>query len=317
VKWLLSILLVLVFVPGWTGIDRLPLLSPDTIVHAAAYAPNGGWPRRVGALTPIGAVRLRAADPAFGGFSALSVHGGAATLLSDGGNYLRVAIRGTGLTTLAAGSLPRGPGTGWAKESRDTESLAVDPRGGHAWVGYERANAIWRYSADLRRADGHVAPAAMRRWPMNGGAESLARLNDGRFVVIAEQARDGSARQALIFSGDPTASGTKVARFRYQPPRGFSPSDAAVLPDGDLLVLNRRFSKFRFYAALVRVPASSLRADATVGGTVIAAWGPPLIGENCEGLAVTQEKGATMVWVVTDNDLAWYRPTLLVKFRLD
>ena len=316
-KWLLSILLVLVFVPGWTGIDRLPLLSPDTIVHAAAYAPNGGWPRRVGALTPIGAVRLRAADPAFGGFSALSVHGGAATLLSDGGNYLRVAIRGTGLTTLAAGSLPRGPGTGWAKESRDTESLAIDRRSGHAWFGYERANAIWRYSADLRRADGYVAPAAMRRWPMNGGAESLARLNDGRFVVIAEQARDGSARQALIFSGDPTASGTKVARFRYQPPRGFSPSDAAVLPDGDLLVLNRRFSKFRFYAALVRVPASSLRADATVGGTVIAAWGPPLIGENCEGLAVTQEKGATMVWVVTDNDLAWYRPTLLVKFRLN
>jgi hypothetical protein len=45
--------------------------------------------------------------------------------------------------------------------------------------------------------------------------------------------------------------------------------------------------------------------------------GPPLIGENCEGLAVTQEKGATMVWIVTDNDLAWYRPTLLVKFRLN
>ncbi len=84
-----------------------------------------------------------------------------------------------------------------------------------------------------------------------------------------------------------------------------------------LLVLNRRFSKFRFYAALVRVPASSLRADATVGGTVIAAWGQPLVGENCEGLAVTQEKGATMVWIVTDNDLAWYRPTLLVKFRLN
>lgn len=318
----MSILLVLVFVPGWTGIDRLPLLSREVVVDAAAFVPSGGWPRRVGALTPIGAVRLSASDPAFGGFSALSVSDGQATLLSDGGNYVRIAINGNRLSTLDGGPLPHGPGTGWAKESRDTESLALDPRSGAAWIGYERANAIWRYSADLRRAEAHRAPAAMRDWPMNGGAESLARLNDGRFVAIGEQARDSkargdNARRGLIFSGDPTAATTRVARFRYRPPRGYSPSDAAVLPDGDLLVLNRRFSKLRFHAALVRVPIGEVRAGATVEGRVIAAWGPPLIGENCEGLAITRERGATMVWVVTDNDLAWYRPTLLVKFRLN
>ena len=317
VKWPLSILLVLVLVPDWSGIDRLPLLSRDAVVHASAYVPADGWPRRVGSLTPIGAVSLRANDPAFGGFSALSVRGGAATLLSDGGNYVQFAIRGDRMATRAAGSLPQGPGTGWAKESRDTESLAVDPRSGRAWIGYERANAIWRYSADLRRAEAHVAPAAMRDWPMNGGAESLVRLNDGRFVAIGEQARDGRARQALLFSGDPTAATTQLARFRYQPPAGFSPSDAAVLPNGDLLVLNRRFSKLRFHAVLVRIAVGSIRGGATVRGTVIARWGPPLIGENCEGLAITRERGRTMVWVVTDNDLAWYRPTLLIKFRLD
>lgn len=317
VKWLLSILLVLVLVPGWTGIDRLPLLAPDVIVHASAYVPGYGWPRRIGGLTPIGAISLRASDPAFGGFSALSIRNSRATLLSDGGNYVHLAIRGGGLETLGAGSLPQGPGTGWAKESRDTESLAVDPRSGRAWIGYERANAIWRYSADLRRAEAHATPAAMRAWPMNGGAESLVRLRDGRFVAIGEQARAGQARQAVIFSGDPTDATTRISRFRYRPPRGFSPSDAAALPNGDLLVLNRRFSKLRFYATLVRIPASSVRAGATVSGTVVAQWGPPLISENCEGLAITRERGATMVWVVTDNDLAWYRPTLLVKFRLD
>ena len=320
VKWPFSIALVLALVPGWSGTDRLPIIASGTVIHAAGYAPDGGWPRRIGALTPVGAVRLWSRDPAFGGFSALSLDRGVATLLSDGGNFARFSITGNRLTTRGAGALPDGPGTGWAKESRDTESLAIDPRGGQAWVGYERANAIWRYSADLTRAEAHALPAAMRRWPMNGGAESLVRLRDGRFVVISEQARAsgrGRLRQALLFDGDPTVRGTHVARFRYRAPTGYNPSDAAVLPNGDLLVLNRRFSRLRFDAVLVRIALGDIRAGATVAGEEIARWGPSLVGENPEGLAVTQEGGRTMLWIVTDNDLAWYRPTLLMKFALD
>ena len=44
---------------------------------------------RVGALTYLGGVRLTSPDPAFGGFSALSVTGDRFTLLSDGGNVVR------------------------------------------------------------------------------------------------------------------------------------------------------------------------------------------------------------------------------------
>lgn len=318
-KWPLSIALVLAFVPGWTGLDRLPLIAPGAVVHAAAYVPEGGWPRRIGELTPVGALRLWSRDPAFGGFSALSIDDGEITMLSDGGNYVRFAISGRRLATRAAGSLPAGPDTGWAKESRDTESLAVDRRAGKAWIGYERANAIWRYSADLRRVQAHVAPPPMRGWAVNGGPESMVRLRDGRFVVISEQSRaDGrrGLREALIFDGDPTRPATKIQRFRYRPPSGFNPSDAAVLPGGDVVVLNRRFSRLRFDAVLVRIPLAAIRKGATVAGREIARWGPPLLGENPEGLAVTQEHGQTMLWVVTDNDLAWYRPTLLLKFRL-
>jgi hypothetical protein len=320
VKWPLSIALVLAFVPGWTGLDRLPLIAPNAVVHAARYAPEGGWPRRIGELTPVGALRLWSRDPAFGGFSALSVGHGRATLLSDGGNYVRFAIEGRHLLTRSAGSLPDGPETGWAKESRDTESLAVDAEGNRAWIGYERANAIWRYSADLRRAQAHAAPRAMHKWPVNGGPESMVRLHDGRFIVISEQSRaDGkrSVREALIFGGDPTAPATTIERFRYRPPAGYNPSDAATLPNGDVLVLNRRFSRLRFYAVLVRIALADIRPGATIAGREVARWGPPLLGENPEGIAVTREHGRTMLWIVTDNDLAWYRPTLLIKFRLD
>ncbi|WP_019515769.1 esterase-like activity of phytase family protein [Sphingomonas sp. Mn802worker] len=319
-KWPFSIALVLALVPGWSGTDRLPIIASDAVVHAAAYVPDGGWPRGIGALTPIGAVRLWSRDPAFGGLSALSIDRGVATLLSDGGNYVRISIRRNRIVTHTAGAVPDGPGTGWSKETRDTESLAIGPAGGHAWVGYERANAIWRYSADLGRVEAHAKPAAMREWPMNGGAESMVRLNDGRFVVISEQARvhgKGRLRQALLFDGDPTAKATRVARFRYRAPDGYNPSDATVLPNGDLLVLNRRFHRLRFDVVLVRIPPAEIRAGATVRGVEIARWGPPLLGENPEGLAVTQEAGHTILWIVTDNDLAWYRPTLLMKFRLN
>lgn len=316
----LAVMLVLLGVPGWTGIERLPLFPRDMAVSARRYVPASGWPRRIGQLVPIGGLRLSGDDPAFGGFSALSIRDGAATLLNDGGNYVRIRIDHGAITTRASGFLPSGPGTGWQKETRDSESLAVDPATGRLWVGFERANAIWRYAPSFARAEAGRAPAAMRNWRSNGGAESMVRLADGRFVVIAEQPRPWGSRvrEGLIFPGDPAVKGTMPERFRYRPPPGFSPTDAAQLPDGDLVVLNRSFHyPLRFSAKLVRVRYADLRAGGVARGREIATLAPPLVTENCEGLAITREGGRTMLWIVTDNDAAWYRPTLLLKFALD
>jgi hypothetical protein len=60
---LLSILLVLLFVPGWTGAERLPLLDRDGAVRARTWTPDGGWPQRIGALEPVGALALSSYAP--------------------------------------------------------------------------------------------------------------------------------------------------------------------------------------------------------------------------------------------------------------
>lgn len=315
---LVPVLLLLVGIPPWTGEPRLPLLPGDVTVRARGYAPKDGWPRRIGALVPVGGVTISADDAAFGGFSALALHGGAATLLDDGGNYVRVAIRGRGLETLASGYLPDGPATGWTKNDRDTEALVLDPRSGRAWVGFEGANAVWRYAPGFARAEAWRAPRGMTGWWPNSGVEALVRLHDGRFVALRESRRPKDAtRQALIFSGDPTQRRTVAWRFHYDAPAGYSPSDAAVLPGGDLLVLNRRFDwRTWFSAKLVRIPAAEVRPGATVRGRVIATLAAPVLDENAEGLAVTVERGRTTVWIVTDNDGWWWRPTYLLKFRL-
>ena len=318
VRWLLSILAILLVVPRYDGEERLPLIDDSPAITAHRYAPPGGWPRRIGALVPVGGFTLSSSDPAFGGFSALAVRDGRATLLSDGGNLVRFAIRGGRIENATGHVLREGPGVGWTRTDRDSESLTLDPARGTAWVGYENQNEIWRYSADFQRAERHRWPALMRKWVRNQGAESLVRLRDGRFVAIAERGPNRATRHAALFSGDPTLTTTKAAAFLFRPPPRYDPSDAAELPNGDLLVLTRRFQyPFRFTAKLVRVPRVAIRAGATMSGTVIATLAPPVLGENAEGLAITREGGKTSVWIVTDNDVMPLRPTYLLKFRLD
>jgi hypothetical protein len=317
-RWPLSLALLLTLIPNWTGDPRLPTLRAGVVVRARGFVPKGGWPARIGRLEPVGALTLSAADEAFGGFSALAIHDGVVTLLSDGGNHIRLAIHGGWIRTLGSGALREGPGTGWSKDSRDSESLAVDPASGRMWVGYEGANSIWRYAPGFVRAEARWKPDLMRRWAVNSGAESLARLNDGRFLAISEGRVDRQGhRPVILFTGDPATPRAITERLTYLPPAGFAPSDAAVLLDGDLLVLNRRFrTPFSFTAKIVRIPLASIRAGATIRGEEIATLTPALLGENAEGLAVTREGNATMLWIVTDNDISLVRPTILAKFRL-
>ena len=294
----------------------MPLLDRDLVVSSRPYHPPGGWPARVGALVPVGGLSLSSPAPGFGGFSAMSIARGRMLLLSDQGNWLGLAIVGGRLTALRNGYLPSGPGAGWLKADRDSESLVRDRATGGYWVGFENANQIWRFTPGLKAAVGGVRPDRMRKWRSNSGVEAMVSLADGRFVAIAEGARAQERHRAILFSGDPVAKGTTAATFRFRPPTGFRPSDAALLPGGDVLILTRRFElPFRFRAKLVRVAASAFVADATVSGREIATL-DDVVRENCEALAITRAGGHTYIWIATDNDQMAIRPSLILKFRL-
>jgi hypothetical protein len=169
----------------------------------------------------------------------------------------------------------------------------------------------------------------MADWPDNGGPESMVRLRDGRFVVIAETARPrradgtrGPGRRAILFPGDPLA--TRPVGFIYMPPTGFSPADVAALPDGRLIVLNRAFAPpFAFSNSISVIERGAIRAGAVVRGREIARLAAPLVHDNFEGIAVSLEpRGAsgardTVVWIVSDDNETVLERTLLLKFRLE
>ena len=275
--------------------------------------------RRVGALTLLGGWQLTSGARSFGGLSALDVDGSYVTALSDAGTVVRFRLGRFGNVSGASiRSLPEGCGRVILKTDNDTESLAHDPTRQHWWVGYEWRNAICRLDAGVQTGEAVAAPPTMNRWPKKQGAEAMVRLADGRFVVIAEGAGPGDVHPLLLFDRDPTDRAAEVTQVSYRAPAGFDPTDVAQLPDGRLLVLNRRFSVWSlFTAVLVIVDPIAARPTSIVEGRVIARFEPPVVADNYEGLSVTVEGGKPIVWIVSDdNFMAWQR-TLLLKFALD
>ncbi|MBP2274896.1 MULTISPECIES: esterase-like activity of phytase family protein [Sphingomonas] len=317
-----SVLFALLFVPDSTVPGRRVRLGTDPHFRAVPVMLDPARPdlTRVGDLVWLGGVQLRSRDPQFGGFSSLSVAGDRFTLLSDSSDIVRFTMGSDWkVRDPSFAELPAGPGTGWFKRDRDSESMSIDRKTGAIWVGFESYNEFWRYDSRFRRAEAHGAPPVMSKWPENEGPEAMTLLPTGGMVTIAETKPwpKASGRGGIVFLGDPVQRPRWGYRFNYLPPRGYDPSDMTVLPDGRWLILNRRFAGARFSNVLTVVDPAQVRPGATVRGRDIATLAAPLIHDNFEGVAVTREGAATIIWLVSDDNQLSLQRSLLLKFRLD
>lgn len=272
--------------------------------------------RRVGALMFRRGWALRSDTPRFGGISAMHVEDGAVTAISDTGDLLSFDLPGGAPPQrVRIAALPVPYGSPLRKRNRDSESLEI--AGNEMWVGFERNHLVAHYRRSDLRLHGFQRPAAMRRWPGNAGAEAMVRLPDGRFIIFAEDWEGRAASRALLFSGDPSAEGTLVLEASYRRPPGYRPTDAAVLPDGRLLILNRRASWVGSLGAkLVIAEVPAWRAGATIEGHEIATLEAPLIVDNMEALSVAVEDGRTIVRIASDDNFMRIQRTLLLEFEL-
>ena len=273
--------------------------------------------RDVGGLHFLGGWELDSPDRRFGGLSALHVENGEALAVSDTGMLLYFPLPGTAAAPrVRFRPVVDGPGPGRSRPTRDTEGLMVI--GSKLWISFERVNAIWRYDRASLRGETGARPLPMRRWWGNTGPEAIVRLADGQTLVFEEGGEDGAPlKDAILFAGDPAVEGTQARRLRYRRPPGYRATDAARLPDGRILILNRRFASLRFSAKLVVADLRTLPPRGVIEGQEVATLEAPLVIDNMEGLAVTQEQGRTIVWLVSDDDfMRLFRRTLLLKFEL-
>jgi hypothetical protein len=318
VKRLLPVILLAFLAVGGAR-TIYPNNSQEIGLRPLRLDPARPGPRRVGELIFLNAWELGSNNEDFGGISALAaLADGRFVGVSDAGTLIGFGLTSDDRTDRPfIAPLPGSQGPDATYKDRDSEGIAYNPDSGQFWVSYEANHAIRRFSRSFARSSGTVRPHEMQNWPRNKGAESIVRLTDGRFIVIAESLEGDDTHQALLFSGDPVEPGTDIARFTYRPPPGYRVTDGVQLPDGRLLILNRRvWLPTGFSAKLAVVDISAIGKDAMVAGKVIATIASPLLIDNMEGIAVTESGAGTIIWLISDNNFNIFQRTLLMKFRL-
>jgi hypothetical protein len=275
-------------------------------------------------LRPLGGVEIDRQRLGFGGLSGLHLSPDLTlSAVSDVGHFaefsltLDAALRPMALALRRHGRLRDGGGRFLPRGySGDAEALARLPDGD--WlVGFERWHRIRRYR-DLDGPGLYIeAPPGLARAPVNAGLESLTVLADGRWLAIAEEMPLPDAADATAaWLGGP---GGWMA-LGYRTAAGLVPVDAAALPDGGALVLERAFSLFGgFSGRLVRLPAAAIAA-ATPGAVLeaeeILRIASPLPVDNYEAMAVVRHSGRVLVALASDDNENRLQRSLVLLFEL-
>lgn len=201
----------------------------------------------------------------------------------------------------------------------DAEGMAL--RGDEVLVSFERLHRVDIYPA---RAPGGAKPVGtlpllipLAELRGNRGLETVTVAPErspiaGAVVVVSEMSLDADGN---IFAAILTGPSKGIFKVKRNPP--FNVTDGAFLPNGDLLLLERRFSIAEGVGMRIRkIDGSRLAAGSLVDGKVVleAGFGEQI--DNMEGLDVTTNaQGQVFVTLVSDDNHSILQRNLLLEFR--
>jgi len=299
-----------------------------TATPIGAFDPRNPAQTRFGALEFRGGLVLRSDYRAFGGFSALYLepNGERFISVSDHGTWLRgrIVYRDGKPDQIADAEMaPLIGADGKPLRSRgwfDAESLTE--RDGTLYVGLERVEQIVRfnYKRDglLARGEPIPVPPDFKSFTFNKSLECLAAVPKdlplgGSIVVVTEHSLDsaGNLRSFVLGTGEPI-------RFSVKRIGNFDASDCALLPSGDLLLLERSFSLLGGLGMRIRrIPLSSIKEGAVVDGPQLIEADLGYEIDNMEGIGVHRNaRGEIIVTLISDDNFLPFQRTLLLQFAL-
>lgn len=278
--------------------------------------------RDFGRLQWLGTLQLSAGHGRFGGYSGLETLDGGARLVavSDYGHWFFFRpLRGpdgrlSGIDDTSIEPMLDHRGLAFPSKGHGDAEAVRREGPGSVLVAFERFHRVMRYALPLPGAAQAVPiPSAMRALPGNGGIEALAIMADGRRLMIAEDART-AAGDAPAWLHD----GRQWHELSYALSEGYAATDAAALGNGDVLVLERRYTMLGGVSArLMRVAHKALTPGAVLQGELVAEFTPPLKIDNMEGMAIAAEPGGGMLlYLISDDNRSALQRTLLMLFRL-
>jgi hypothetical protein len=293
-----------------------------------AFEPGNPSRRRFGPLEFRGGLVLTSTYKEFGGLSALRIFPDGANFISltDKGRWLRgrlayqnghpIGIDDAEMAPILGSDGRPLAARGWF----DTEAIAID--GGTLYVGIERVNRIVRFDYGrqglLARGQPIALPPGISTLPNNKGLECLTFVpkplpGAGTLIAISERGLDSAGNIRGFLIGGPTPGEFSVARRD-----DFDVSDCAVLPDGDLAILERRFSWTTGVAIrLRRLPLTTLAPGAVVDGREVMSADMGYQIDNLEGLSVNRaSNGDVLLTMVSDDNFSRLQRTILLQFVL-
>lgn len=299
----------------------------------SSFEPRDRSRVRFGSLQYRSGLVLTSPHRGFGGLSGirLDAKGERFLAISDQGGWFTGTIRYSGGRMVGLDDVEAAPVLGAdgrpITEKRywyDTESLARD--GSLVYVGLERVNQIMRFdfAKGGTRARGEViqVPPAVRKLPSNKGLEALVFVPKGKdqnmplagaLIALSEGGFDADGNLIGFLIGGPTPGQFSIRRTDKQ-----LISDAVLLPSGELLILERKFSWFTGINIRIRaIPLKSIAPGALVDGPVLfeADLGHEI--DNMEGIdAHVTAEGETVLTLISDDNFSLLQRTLLLQFTL-
>ncbi len=297
------------------------------------FEPRDRSRTRFGSLDYRSGLVLTSPYRGFGGLSGLRFLDGKGErflAISDQGGWFTGTIRYAGREMVGLADVEAAPVLGAdgrpiteKKLWYDTESLARD--GNLVYVGLERVNQILRYdfAKGGTRARGEVisVPPALRKLPYNKGLEAMVAVPKGQggqplagsLIAFSERGLDADGNLIAFLIGGPTPGQFSVRRTEK-----YDISDAVLLPSGELLILERKFSWFTGVNIRMRsIPLKSIVPGALVDGPALFAADLGHEIDNMEAIdAHVTADGETVLTLISDDNFSMLQRTLLLQFTL-
>jgi len=287
-----------------------------------------------GDLEWLGGMELIASNRHFGSLSGVSVNEDGDRLLAvtDNGFWIRATVDSdadgapTGLSDVEIAPMLDDRGRVLnLKASADAESVERATVAGKPvyLVAFERNHRVRAYDrtpdAFPGKPSAFPTPRAIRNLRGNKGLESIAvglpgTPSEGVTIMIAERARrSGGDIPAWV-----SRPGGGYRTFHIPTIDEFDITDAAFLPDGDLLLLERRFSySGGIFMRLRRLAGRDVRTRKRSAGRIIMVADFTHQIDNMEGLAVHRSQtGDIVLTIVSDDNRSILQRNLLLRFRL-
>ena len=289
----------------------------------------GSQETQFGALEFIGGLELSSDNALLGAISAIRFRPDQRHFVSvlDTGHWLTGAIerddkgRLKGITEARImPMIDRYGGTDAGKGAMDAEGLAL--RGDHVLVSYEQYHRVDAYpdpGFETSSPDDTIPILIPRRQlRANRSLEALMIAPQssplaGAAVIVAEDSLndEGNMLAAIL-------DGPLQGRFTVRHYDGFDVSDGVFLPDGDLLLLERRFGLAHGLGMRIRrIAGADIKPDALVDGTVIFEASTREQIDNMEGIDVFRAADGTLhLILVSDDNHSILQRSLMLEFRL-